>query len=470
VIREQRLLDPIHKLIRFNTHPEDQLLWSLINTAEFQRLRRIKQLGLTDLVYPGATHSRFAHSVGTLEFARRILQTLLDGNQMERLDPHRKLVTLCAALLHDIGHGPFSHTFESMEEERGYPKSHEYWTKEIICGDTEVHQCLENYEKGLALQVAGMIQTELNEQTDLYSGIISSQFDADRLDYLLRDRYMSGVDFGHFDLSWLLDCLTIKDIIIETKTDIFTIKGLVLSRKGYKAAELYLLARFQLYTNLYLHKTTRAAEKMLGAILCKLQQHVSLGELPQTGIPAEHPLIVYYKNPSLGNYLVLDDITLWSILPFCVLAKDPLISTLAQRLLRRDLFKCVDIGQRLSESDTQHKLKFKQILKKNADKFQRGKDVLLYLDEPTASGYTWYEGASHHALKKIFIYNPEKQENMDIGDASKLVQTLKQEHFYRIYVENSEKKRLVETLWLDLQQSSKSLSSFEPEHSREESF
>lgn len=457
MIKEQRLRDPIHGLIRFSKSPRDQLLWALINTKEFQRLRRIKQLGLTELVYPGATHSRFAHSVGTLEFARKILETLLFTKQIQTLDTHRELVMLCAALLHDVGHGPFSHTFENVEEERtsterSNPKRHEHWTLEVITGDTEICRCLESYKKGFSQEVGELFLAEPG--LDIYSCIISSQFDADRLDYLIRDRYMTGIDFGHFDVHWLLDCLTIQEIAVESKQgDILNKKSLVLSRKGYRAAEVYLLARFLLYTSVYLHKTTRSAEKMLTALLKKVAQLIAQKKVSKTGLPAEHPLVHYFKTktPSLEHYLMLDDMVVWGALSFLRYASDPFISDLAGRLLDRKLYKCVDIGKRLSDSDMQLKLKFKQVLKSNTEQFQIGEDLLLFIDEPKASGYTWYDWDSESALKKIFVSDAERGENIDIGDHSKLVQSLKQEAFYRIYVPDEEKRAQVEALWAELQ-------------------
>lgn len=449
--KEQRLRDPIHGLIRFSSTPKDQLLWTLINTREFQRLRRIKQLGLSDLVYPGATHSRFAHSVGTLECARQMLNALVFTHQVKKIDLHQELATLCAALLHDVGHGPFSHTFETIEEEHTIQKSHESWTIRIIeDSSTEIHQRLEQYRKGLSKEVAELILAEPG--SDIYSCIISSQFDADRLDYLVRDRYMSGIDFGHFDVHWLLDSLTVKDIIVETHGDIVTKKGLVLSEKGYRAAEVYLMARFLLYTSVYLHKTTRSAEKMLTALLKKATFWIRQKKLAKTGLPSQHPLVHYFKTktPELETYLTLDDTIVWGALSFFRLASDPFIATMANRLLNRDLYKCVDIGKRLKDSDTQLKLKFKQILKNHQTQFQEGEEVCLFIDEPKASGYTWYEWDSQNALKKIFISDPEKGENIDIGDHSKLVQSLKQEAFYRIYVSNTEKKQFVESLWNEL--------------------
>ena len=144
-LRTQRLRDPVHGLIVFEK--EDalaQLAWQLINTPEFQRLRRIKQLGVSEFVFPSAVHSRFAHSIGVFHIARepvRIIERESDGSRP--FDRNRADVATIAALLHDIGHGPFSHTFEGVQMSRGVRKRHEKWTADIIrSGDGPFARCL----------------------------------------------------------------------------------------------------------------------------------------------------------------------------------------------------------------------------------------------------------------------------------------------------------------------------------------
>ena len=134
--------DPVHELIPFEDHPCDRLLWDLINTREFQRLRRIKQLGVCELVFPGANHSRFAHSIGVMHIARSFLARIRRV-WPELLDEERETLVLAAALVHDVGHGPFSHSFESITGDR-----HESRTLEIILDpSTEIHQCLASYRR-----------------------------------------------------------------------------------------------------------------------------------------------------------------------------------------------------------------------------------------------------------------------------------------------------------------------------------
>ncbi|MBN9552105.1 MAG: HD domain-containing protein, partial [Alphaproteobacteria bacterium] len=148
--KTQRIRDPLHDLIEFGTGEFDQFLWSLIDTREFQRLRRVKQLGFSELVYPGATHTRFAHSIGVFHTARELV-TLIANRIGEKFEQEKAEIALAAALVHDLGHGPFSHAFEEAikllnkdnakrngERPPPKPKKHEQWTADIILGDTEI--------------------------------------------------------------------------------------------------------------------------------------------------------------------------------------------------------------------------------------------------------------------------------------------------------------------------------------------
>jgi uncharacterized protein len=246
--KTQRIREPVHDLIVFDEKDEfDQLVWRLLNTAEFQRLRRIRQLGLSEFVFPGATHTRFLHSVGVFHTARLLLDVLrreLGGKF--NIDLAR--VSVCAALLHDLGHGPFSHTFEGVQKQRGHRKKHEAWTVDIVRGDTEVNSVLREYDKAEGTNLVDDVSALLKakDPQTIYASIVSSQFDADRLDYLRRDRYMTGTAIGAFDFKWLLDSLVVEDIYVSLAGDEEATKvpTLVLTEKGLQAAEGYLLADF----------------------------------------------------------------------------------------------------------------------------------------------------------------------------------------------------------------------------------
>ncbi len=322
---DQRLLDPIWGLVPFRADDEtDQLAWALLNCPEFQRLRRIRQLGLAECVFPGATHSRFSHSVGVFHAARLLLGQIA-RKQGQAYDPVRAQACALTALLHDIGHGPCSHAFEhaspASSSHEGF--SHEDWGAHLVETSSRIGEVL-GRQNGLASAVASLLRTKPPD--DIYGQIVSSQFDADRLDYLRRDRYMTGAGSGGFDFDWLLDCLTPAPD--ETGKSI-----LCLSAKGVRNAEEYILARYYLYANIYTHKTTRAAELMLADILASLHDDPAL-------LPDDHPLGRFCAGDKTeDNFLALDDYALWSGLRKLA-ANNPL----AARLLARDFYKCRDVS------------------------------------------------------------------------------------------------------------------------------
>lgn len=456
--KAQRLQDPIHGLIKFGETYEDQFVWKLIACEEFQRLRRIRQLGFSELVYPGATHTRFAHSVGVFNNSRRLIGIIRDRSGS--LDERRGFAAKCAALLHDVGHGPFSHTFEGAEKQRflnltGTPKSkkaatklrkHEEWTVEIITGDTSVNQHLREVDAEFPNEVAGIIRE--TESRDIYSSVVSSQFDADRLDYMKRDRYMTGIGSGDFDLEWLLDCLEVGEVLIG-QTEPETAQSFVLNSKGYRAAEGYLQARFQLYSMVYMHKTTRAAEKMLGAVLTRVASLLADNGLKELGLSSSNPLVRHYRSKShnLQGYLDLDDYSILAALVELRSAKDKLVSNLASSLLQRSLFKCLDLSKTfLSGSD--QKLRFKKRLVEESKSMGLVLGTTLLEDDPEIEGYEEHGWEDETALNKVLIYDSEQKKNtVDIETESEIVKALeKKEKFYRIYVPDNERKTRIEKL------------------------
>ncbi len=263
--------DPVHNIITFDGTPYDRLLLNLINTVEFQRLRRIKQLGMSELVFPGANHSRFSHSIGVMNTAQRILDRIEKVSGTKLTDEHRVAV-LAASLLHNIGHGPFSHTFEKVSDER-----HEVRTLEII-GDssTEVHHRLSEFERQLPVTLAAFFDEDMEESRrdavipPHLTQVVSSQLDADRFDYLLRDSHATGTDYGRFDLSWLIEHLYLDS----------DKRRFYLSHKSLMAAEAYVFARYHMYRTVYFHKTTRSAEVMLRLLFRRYRELLDVAATP----------------------------------------------------------------------------------------------------------------------------------------------------------------------------------------------
>ncbi len=259
----RRLRDPVHGLIVFRDgDPVDMLAWRLMETPEFQRLRRIRQLGVSELVFPGATHTRFSHSVGVYHNARKLMEVIRLAEGAASFRPERRQVVLIAALLHDLGHGPFSHAFESARaalartRRQDTIEKHEQFTARMI---SDPQGCIRpildaSGVPGMTDDVANLVAAD--DPIDIYHAVVSSSFDADRLDYLVRDRYMTGTGAGSIDADWLIDNLGIWAIPVwqDDDPDSRPVPTFVFKQKGRQAAEDFLLARYRLYTQVYLHK------------------------------------------------------------------------------------------------------------------------------------------------------------------------------------------------------------------------
>ena len=306
--------DPVHDIIPFQETPCDKLLLRLIDAAEFQRLRRIKQLGMGELVFPGANHNRFTHSLGVMNMARRFLHTL--DRESGILPEEQRTAVLTASLLHDVGHGPFSHTFEKITDE-----SHEARTVEIIQDpDTEIHKCLSGFDPQLPQTLAAFFDEDLEgSQRDALipphlTQVVSSQLDADRFDYLLRDSYATGTQYGRFDANWLLQHLHLDG----------DKKRFYLSHKGITAAEAYVFARHHMYRVVYFHKTTRAAEVMLRLLFKRFKELLMAKRTKAKVVPNAPPAVVAaFSGPmSLAQYLLLDDYAISEFLKCCKTSAD----------------------------------------------------------------------------------------------------------------------------------------------------
>lgn len=286
--------DPIHNIIEV-----DEIALKLIDTYPFQRLRRIRQLGLGWLVYPAAEHSRLTHSIGVYGISKRIIKNLRQNSEKFKLTNEEERLIALAGLLHDIGHGPFSHALENAIKSLGGHFKHEEMSTKIIMDSDEITGKL---TKGFGLNASGRICQIINKKyADPYVGsIISSQFDADRIDYLLRDSYMTGANYGKFDVDWLLKTISIKTATfppVEGETVVC-----VDYKKGRNIVEQYLLGRHYMYSHVYYHKVIRGFEIVVTNIIRRVitQEHKNLvGYRPITSL--------YNNTLSLGEYLKLDD-------------------------------------------------------------------------------------------------------------------------------------------------------------------
>ena len=346
-MKPQRVRDPVHNLIEFDMNDQlEHALWRVIETPEFQRLRRIRQLGFSELVFPGATHTRFAHSIGVFHTARNLMRVVdrhvRSGGGRPRV--HQQNVALAAALVHDVGHGMFSHAFEFVGEALGLPMAdHERVSGEIIRTREIAGILSPELGTGFANDVATLIARKA--PGNLYDAVVSSQFDADRLDYMQRDRLMTGVQSSGIDLTWLLSNLQVE--AVPTGVDgeeAGSVETLVLGPKAIQTAESYVLSLFHLYPNVYLHKTTRGAELLFGALLTRLIRLGSEGHNGKAGLPPNHPLMRFAREPDqLENALRLDDQVFWGALPMMQDAEDEGVARMAGAMRDRKLMACTDI-------------------------------------------------------------------------------------------------------------------------------
>lgn len=318
-IQHRVFRDPIHGYINIY----DQVIWDAINSKEFQRLRRIKQLGASHQVYQTAEHSRFSHSLGVYEITRRLFNEVKGLNTL--VTQYDQTVTLLAALLHDLGHGPFSHSFESVSR-----INHEKYTEMIILGDTEINHILKQIDEQLPHQVVSIINH--SHPNKILTQLISSQLDADRMDYLLRDAYFTGTSYGSFDLNRLIRTMRVVD------------DKLVVKESGIHAVEDYIMARYHMYWNVYFHATSRAYEAVLFSLFRRLN------DLKDTHLLDPYPRIKTFlleEVPLVHSLLALDESVMLYYVSEMQSSEDPILRDLSDRLLNRHLFTYQNLSDEL---------------------------------------------------------------------------------------------------------------------------
>ena len=313
--------DPIHKEIVFDSgKPEELMIMELIDTDAFQRLRRIKQLGAASLLFHGAESSRFTHSIGVFCIARKIYKRLVES---QLSFSKNKFVLYGAALLHDLGHGPLSHTSEAI-----FDHDHEKWSQNLVENYSPINSILRKYDKELPKQIG-----ELFESKKLFSKplktLISSEIDCDRLDYLLRDSYNTGTKYGLVDLERIISALT------------FSPDGnIAIKPKGIIAIEHFLVLRNLMYRTIYNHRineiSTWILEKIIKTIKNNVEKKIWLDKSLNKWIfsSAEVDFDDFMKNDDITFYYHL---IRWKDESF-----EPL-STLCKMFINRDLLKASDI-------------------------------------------------------------------------------------------------------------------------------
>lgn len=335
---ERTYHDPLHGAIALNSgDPTENLLIRLIDTPAFQRLRRVRQLGPASLTFHGAESSRFTHSLGVMAIARRAFDRV--AVSYPQLQPYRPVV-LCAALLHDIGHGPFSHVGEDI-----FGSNHEHWTRRILQEHAPIREALNTFNPNLIGQIE---QVYLKQHPiPLVWQLVSSQLDCDRLDYLMRDSYFTGASYGKIDLDRILMALRYDPVTQQ----------LVVARKGMAAIEHYLIVRYFMYAQVYNHPKNIAASWILEQVMARARKLLPTGELEADD--TIHAWLTEEDIPqrlndrlSLKHYLAADDSVFTYHIQRWQSSPDPILADLCRRFTDRDLFKVVDVTHLPQEAQT----------------------------------------------------------------------------------------------------------------------
>lgn len=315
MFKQKVINDPVHGFIAIH----DELIYAILEHPYFQRLRRIKQLGLTDFVYPGAHHTRFHHALGAYHLMRKALMTL--KNKGVEISPEEEQGAQIAILLHDIGHGPFSHTLEHT-----------------LMRDISHEEISLLFMESLNAEFEGQLDLAIRIFKNEYPKkflhqLVSGQLDVDRLDYLTRDSFFTGVSEGVINYNRLIDMMDVVD------------NALVLESKAIYSIEKFLISRRIMYWQVYLHKTVVCAEEMLIKLILRAKYLVAQGQkLPCSKALAEF----LYKDQAdnlrsdkklLVNYANLDDIDILSAVKSWQYEEDKILAFLARSLQERKLFK-----------------------------------------------------------------------------------------------------------------------------------
>ena len=318
------LKDPVHSYI----HIHYEVIWNCLDSKEFQRLRRIRQLGGDFQVYPTAEHSRFSHSLGVYEIVRRMVTEV--KTLCAELTEYEKVCVMLAGLLHDVGHGPFSHAFEHVTNH-----SHEEYTAKIILGNTELNSILRAVSKKMPEDIVSIIQH--THENDILNQIVSGQLDADRMDYLLRDSYFTATSYGQFDLERILRTMRVRKTSEGRKV-------IVVKHTGIHSVEDYIMARYQMYWQVYYHPVARSYEAVFIQLFNRLKD---IFKDNKDYFEDMKVLIPFLEKAEVSEeeYFRLDEN---SLLYCCALIQDKgdvIAADLAKRLQNRKLFEYVDYNE-----------------------------------------------------------------------------------------------------------------------------
>lgn len=376
--------DVIHQYI----HVDYEIILQLIDSKEVQRLRRIHQLGGTYMVYHNAEHSRFSHSLGVYEIVRRMINEVDSINLA--LSEYEKIVVMIAGLLHDVGHMPFSHSFESISD-----VSHEEFSIKIILDkNTEINKILTRENKRLAKDVAKVI--EHKHPHKLLNQLISGQLDADRMDYLLRDAYFTGTSYGKFDLERVLRTIRVENDI------------LVVKESGIHSIENYILARYHMYWQVYYHPVGCSFEKILESYFKRLKYLYNNNDELVSRFDKIIPFLE--QRATVIDHYNLDENIMMFYVSESIDSKDSILSDLAERLINRKLFD----SETITEKEEYEKIE------KEFKKTEFDKEYYLLTDKNKQTTYQPYKRTTGYNID-ILLHDGEIKE---LSHCSNIVEAL----------------------------------------------
>ena len=354
------LKDPVHSYI----HIHYEVIWNCLDSKEFQRLRRIRQLGGDFQVYPTAEHSRFSHSLGVYEIVRRMVTEV--KSLCVELTEYEKVCVMLAGLLHDVGHGPFSHAFENITNH-----SHEEYTAKIILGNTELNAILRNVSEKLPQDIVSIIQH--THENDILNQIVSGQLDADRMDYLLRDSYFTATSYGQFDLERILRTIRVRKTAEGRKV-------IVVKYTGIHSVEDYIMARYQMYWQVYYHPVARSYEAVFIQLFNRLKD-IFKGDKDYFEDMKVLVPFLEKSEVSVDEYFKLDENSLLYCCSLIQDKEDKIAADLARRLQNRNLFEYVDYNE-------ENLAQIRNMLKEN----NLDERYYLRIENVEASVYSPYKG------------------------------------------------------------------------------
>ncbi|MFA6801577.1 MAG: HD domain-containing protein, partial [Acholeplasmataceae bacterium] len=366
--RQQVLKDPIYGYI----HIDFKVIKNILDSSLFQRLRRIKQLSGVQMVFHGAEHSRFSHSLGVYEVAYRFLTV---PDICDILSEREKGLFLATAMLHDVGHGAYSHAFEDI-----VGTNHEHVGARLILEDEELRTVLDQEDEHFASDVSNILLKK--GDYPIIEQLISSQLDVDRLDYLERDAYFTGTAYGHIDLDRIMRVCKVKDGKIVFKSS------------GIGAIENYLISRYHMYWQVYYHPVSRAYETVLEKIYKRVKTLCLEGfEFSSNIIPLKKVI----ENPDdLKNYILIDDFYMNGLIASFMHSNDDILKNLSTDFLNRHIWAYIDDQKENKKQIEEIKKQFSQ------------ETLPYYTAEKSVSNLTYVDGGKNFG-DKIYILEPNGQ-------------------------------------------------------------